>query len=108
VPGQSLATINVTTSTGASDAQLIVAEAINQVNQYQAQLGSFQSNVLQTNTSFLNSSIQNMTSEISSLTAANIPQQSANLTSLQAIQQSAVAALQTAQGIPSLYLKLLP
>jgi len=107
VPGQTLATIDVTTTTGANNALQIVGEAQNQINQYQAQLGGFQDNVLQATNDYLNNSVLNLTASITNITGANIAQEVMNLTTNQLIQQAGASALATAENLPAIYLKLL-
>lgn len=107
VPGSNLSTIDVTTATGAANAQTIAQEALNQVNIYQAQLGGFQNNVLQSSINVLNSTVSNLTASVASIQNVDIASESANLTNLQIIQQSSISALKTAISGPSYLLKLL-
>lgn len=107
VAGQSLATIDVTNQTGANNALLIVNEAATQVSKYQAQLGAFQTNVLQTTANYLNNSVANVTASISSIQDTNVAQETINLTNKQIIQQAGISALYRANNLPGLYLSLL-
>ena len=107
VPGNSLNTLDVTTAAGAANAIAIATEAYNQVSQYSAQLGSFQTNVLQATNNVLQITAQNLTASISSITDTDIAQETANLTQLQTIQQAGISVLKSAISTPSLYLRLL-
>ncbi len=107
VAGQNLSTIDVSTLTGANNAVLIANEALNSVNQNQAQLGSFQKNVLQPSLNVMNITVQNLSSSISSISDANVAQEALNFTNKQIIQQAGVDVLYRAEQSSSLYLKLL-
>ncbi|HLK55284.1 MAG TPA: flagellin [Chthonomonadaceae bacterium] len=107
VAGQTLATIDVTTSTGANNALSIVNEALNSVTQYRANLGSFQNNVLQSANNYLTTAAQNLTASISGIRDVNVAQEVLNLTNNQLIQQAGISALYTAKSEPDALLKLL-
>ena len=107
VPGNSLNTIDVTTAAGAANAIAIATEAYNQITNYSAQLGSFQSNVLQATNNVLQSTAANLTASISSITDTDIAAETTRLTQLQVIQQAGISVLKTAINAPSQYLKLL-
>ena len=106
-PGTTLATIDVTTATGAAVAIAVATEASNQVTQYAAQLGGFQKNVLDASSNVLQVTAANLNASISSITDTNIAEESTNLSNLQTIQQAGIAVLRSAISTPSLYLKLL-
>jgi flagellin len=105
--GQSISTLNVTSQTGANNALQIVQAAMNQVDLENANLGGFQNNVLGSATSVLNTGITNISTAVGDIVNANIPEVTAQLSNLQAIQQQGVAALKVADGMPSLFLSLL-
>ncbi len=106
-PGASLANIDVTTAAGANNAVILAKEAFNQIAQYSAQLGSFQTNVLQSNSNTLQITAQNLTASIATITDADIAAETTKLTQLQTIQQAGISVLRSAISTPSLYLKLL-
>lgn len=108
VAGQSLATIDVTTPTGAANAILIATQAAQQVIGAAAQIGSFQTNVLTATQNYLSSEATNISASVSNITSVNIAQESANLANLQLLQQSGTSALYTAQNLAKIYLRLLP
>ena len=107
VAGQSLASVDVTTQTGANNAITIATEASGQIAKYAAQLGSFQKNVLDASSNVLQITAQNLQATVSSIQDVNIATESANLAKLQVIQQAGVSVLHSALSTPSLYLKLL-
>lgn len=107
IAGQSVATIDVTNTTGANNALTIVNEASKQINQFQAQLGGFQTNVLNTTSNYLNSSVVNLSAAISSIRDVNVAQETVNLTNAQLIQQAGISSLFKAVQAPAVYLKLL-
>ena len=107
VAGQNLSTIDVSSASGASNALLIANEAFNQVNSYQAQLGSFQTNVIQSSLNVLGTTVTNLTASIVNITHADLAAESVRLTNLQIIQQAGISALRTALTAPADVLRLL-
>ena len=107
VPGASLNLVDVTTAAGAANAIAIATEAYKQVGQYSAQLGSFQTNVLQATNNVLQITATNLSASIASITDTDIAQETTNLTKLQTIQQAGISVLKSAISTPSLYLRLL-
>ena len=107
VAGQSVATIDVTTVTGANNALSIVAQAQNQISTQAAQLGSFQKNVLDTTTNYLSNALTNISASVSSIRDVNVASEAVNLANLQLLQQMGASALYTAKNNSSIYLKLL-
>ena len=107
VPGNSLNTLDVTTAAGAANAVAIATEAYKQISQYSAQLGSFQTNVLQATNNVLQITAQNLNASIASITDTDIAQETTNLAKLQTLQQAGISVLKTAISTSSLYLRLL-
>ena len=107
VSGLTLANIDVTNQTGANNALLVVDEARSQVSRYQAELGGFQTNVLQSTANYLSNSVVNLTASISSIRDTDIAAETLKLTNNQIIQQAGISALYRATQAPAIYLKLL-
>lgn len=107
VSGQNLATIDVSTAAGASQALTVINEAISQVAQYAAQLGGFQKNVLDTTNNYLSVAMENLSASVSSIRDVNVAQEATRYANLQVLQQAGVSILRTAQSLPSIYLRLL-
>ncbi|MCS6777461.1 MAG: flagellin, partial [Chloroherpetonaceae bacterium] len=107
VAGQNLSTIDVTTSTGVSNALLVVDEAIQQVARYAAQLGGFEKHVLQASTSAMSNTLSSLQSTISRIQDVDIAEETTRLGRLQTLQQAALLLLRNTQDSTSFYLKLL-
>ncbi len=107
VPGSSLNSVDVTSSAGAANAVAIATEAYNQISKYSAQLGSFQTNVLQATNNVLQNTVTDLTASITAITGADTAAEATRLTQLQTIQQAGISVLKSAISTPSLYLKLL-
>ncbi len=107
VAGQSISTIDVTTTTGANNALLIVDQAITQVSQLRANLGSFQNNTLNSTISYLGVSSENLSASESQIRDTNVASEVVNLTKNQIVQQAATSVLAQANSQPQQILKLL-
>lgn len=105
--GSSLNAIDVTSATGATNAIAIATEAYNQISQFSAQLGSFQTNVLQATNNVLQITAQNLTASIATITDTDVAAETTKLTQLQTIQQAGISVLKSAISTPGLYLRLL-
>ncbi|HEY3779886.1 MAG TPA: flagellin [Fimbriimonadaceae bacterium] len=107
VSGLSLANLDLTTTTGATNALNVIDAAINQVSTAQGNIGNFQTNVLQAQTASLNSAQQNITSSLSSIQDVNVASEMTNYTKLQILEQAGVSVLAQANAAPQAILKLL-
>jgi flagellin len=107
VAGQSLATIDVTTTQGATSAAAVVSYAMQSVATLQAQVAGFQKNILNSVAGFSGSQVSNYTPSVSAIRNTNTTQQSAINTNLLTQQQYAYTALYTLDQQPSYYLSLL-
>ncbi len=104
---QSLASINVSTTQGASNAINIIKYALAGLNNQGAQLGAVQQG-LTANINNMNTSSQNITTALGVVQDANIPQVSTQLTQQEIKAQSGVAALKSSTQLQQAYLSLLP
>ena len=107
ISGQSLATIDVTTNAGASNAISIVDEAIGQVSKLRANLGAFQKNTLQATASSLAVGVENLSASNSQITDTNVATEVVSYTKNQIIQQAAQSVLAQANSAPNSVLGLL-
>ena len=105
--GSSLSSVDVTTTTGATNALKIVDEAIQQVTTLRASLGSFQKNTLESSIRSLGVASENLSSSESQIRDTNVASEVVNLTKNQIIQQAATSVLAQANSAPSQILKLL-
>jgi flagellin len=94
-------------ATNSVSAAAIVGQAITQVSTLRGQLGSFQSETLDSNINALNSAVSNLTSAKSSISDADFAAESAALTQAQVLVQSGTAVLSIANHAPENVLSLL-
>ena len=107
VAADSLASINVTTFKGAQDAVAVIDKAIGEISGVRANLGAFQTNILQSNANSLNVASQNLSSSKSTITDADLASTVVQYTKDAILTQSATSALSYANQQPSQILKLL-
>jgi len=107
ISGQSLATIDVTSAQGATNAINIIDNAITQLDQARGDLGSFQSDFLASTVRSLNVAQENLTSSESTIADADMAAEVTQFTKEQVLQQSGVAVLSQANQIPQQILQLL-
>ena len=106
-PGFSLADLDVTTTAGANRALAILDDAIQQLASTRGDLGSFQKNVLETNSRNLQVANENMTAAESTIRDADMASEMTMYTKYQILQQSGTAMLAQANQLPQQILKLL-
>ena len=104
---RSLADIDVTTQQGASDAICLIDEAINQVSQCRADIGSFQKNSLETNLRNLRVHNENLVSAESTIRDADMAAEMSDFTKNQILLASGTAMTAQANQIPRSVLQLI-
>lgn len=107
IPGETLATINVTTSAGADNALRIIDSAIAQVTKSRGDIGNFQRNVLESNVRSLAVQAENLTASESAIRDADIASEITTYTKLQILQQAGLSVLAQANAAPQAVLSLL-
>jgi flagellin len=107
IAGQSLASVDVTTASGATNALSIVDEAIGQISNLRANLGAFQKNTLESTISYLGVGVENLQASNSQIRDTNVAQEVVNLTKNNIIQQAATSVLAQANSAPQQVLSLL-
>jgi flagellin len=107
VDTDSIADLNLMTFKGSQDAIAVIDQAINQVSTIRANLGSFQTNVLQSNVTSLGVAQQNLSSSLSSVEDTNLSTEIVQYTKNQILVQAATSALSQANQAPQAILKLL-
>lgn len=106
-PGQDLSTVDVTTSAGAQMAIQIIDAAVTQLAQIRGDLGSFQSNFLESTVRSLAVAKENMTASESQIRDADMAEEITNYTRLQILKQSGMSVLAQANQAPQSVLSLL-
>lgn len=104
---QSLKEINVTDAQGAEDAMLLVDDAITKVSELRADLGAFQKNTLESNTTSLRIAHENLSSAESSLRDADMAEEMSSFTRNQIMLGAGMAMLAQANQTPQTVLQLL-
>ena len=107
VAGSNLSLIDVTTNTGATNAITITDEAIGQVTQLRANLGSFQKNTLESTIRYLGVGVENLSASESQIRDTNVASEVVKLTKNQIIQSAATSVLAQANQAPQSVLSLL-
>jgi len=107
VAGTSLNSIDITTTTGATNALKVIDQAISDVSRGRGTIGNFQRNVLESNIRSLGIAQENVSASESSITDVDVAQEMTNFTKLQILQQSGLSVLAQANSQPSAVLKLL-
>jgi flagellin len=103
----SVADINVTTFKGAQDAIAVLDQAISQISTDEANLGAFQSNVLQSNVQSLGTATTNLQAAQATIMDTDMASTIVDYTKNQILVQSATSALAYANQMPQSILKLL-
>lgn len=106
-PGYSLADIDLTSTAGANRAIQIIDDAITGLAETRGALGSFQKNVLESNSRTLQVANENVTAAESTIRDADLAMEMTQYTKYQILQQSGTAVLAQANQIPQQVLKLL-
>jgi len=104
---QNVAAINVTTFQGAQDAIAVVDQALNQVSTIRANLGAFQTNVLQSNATSLGVATTNLQAAQATTEDTDVASQVVDYTKNQILVSAATSALTYATQQPQSVLKLL-
>ncbi|MBS1705635.1 MAG: hypothetical protein JST40_07150 [Armatimonadetes bacterium] len=107
VSGLSLADIDVSSPSGASDALKVIDEAITQIARSRGTLGSVQSNFLESNVRSLEVAKENVSASESAIRDVDMASELTRYTQLQILQQSGLAVLSQANQQPQSILKLL-
>jgi len=107
VPGQSLASMDVTTAAGAQNAIRIIDAAISELASRRGDLGSFQSNFLESTVRSLQVAKENMTASESTIRDVDMAEEITAYTRYQILQQSGMSVLAQANQAPQNVLSLL-
>ncbi|MEI6512244.1 MAG: flagellin [bacterium] len=104
---KSFDSIDLTAAQGATEGMLIIDDAIAQISRLRGSIGSFQSNVLESNIRSLSVAKENLSATESSIRDADMAEQITQFTKLQILQQSGMAVLAQANTAPQSILQLL-
>ncbi len=107
ITGQSLATLDVTTAAGAQSAIKIIDAAISELASRRGDLGSFQTNFLESTVRSLEVAKENMTASESAIRDVDMAEEITAYTRYQMLQQSGMSVLAQANQAPQNVLQLL-
>ncbi|MCC6443736.1 MAG: hypothetical protein IT210_09815 [Armatimonadetes bacterium] len=107
VASMTLATVDVTTATGANDAIKIIDEAISQVSGLRANLGAFQKQTLESNMRSLGIAKENLSASESAVRDTDMAAEMVSFTRSQILMQAGTAMLAQANSMPQQVLQLL-
>ena len=102
----SLADIQVGTAQQCSDALLLIDQAIDEVTDIRAEMGSFQANTLESQLNNLRVAAENLTAARSSIVEADFAEEVSEFTKQQILLQTGMSTLSSAGSIPQLVLSL--
>jgi flagellin len=106
IGGASFASVDLTTNSNAQTALGDLNTAIAAIASQRGTIGATV-NQLTAHTNVMNTQVQNLTSAVDGITAANIPQEVANMSKLQILTQTGMAALSQANQSQQAVLRLL-
>lgn len=107
VSGKTLANVDLTSSTGATEALQVIDGAISEISRQRGTLGSFQRNALESNIRSLGISKENLSATESSIRDVDVAEEMTRFTKLQILQQSGLSVLAQANSAPQSVLSLL-
>jgi len=107
VPGESLATIDITQPNSTDDALRIIDAAIAEISKMRGDMGAFQRYVLESNIRSLNVAKENVTASESTIRDADFALEISNFTKQQILMQSGMSVLAQANSMPQTVLQLL-
>lgn len=107
VAGESVATIDLNTPTGAQNAILILDDAIRDISTIRASLGAIQKNVFESSINSLTIAKENIAASESTIRDTDMAAEIVQLTRNQILQQAGVAMLAQANMTPQTLLRLL-
>lgn len=107
VSGLNLSNLDITTSSGATNALKVIDAAIQQVAVSRGNIGSFETDVVQANMNSLNTANESLTATNSDIVDVNVAAEMTNYTKLQILQQAGLSVLAQANSNPSAVLALI-
>lgn len=102
-----LASIDITTTSGANDSIGVIDEAIDQITNLRGDLGAFQRNTLESTANNLRATLENTVNAESVIRDTDFAEEIANFTRQQVLVQAGTSVLSSANQQPQLVLSLL-
>ncbi len=107
VNGLSLNNLDLTTSSGASNAITVIDKAIDDISSARGRIGNFQRNVLESNIRNLGVTKENLSASESSIRDTDVAEEMTKYTKLQVLQSAGMSVLSQANSAPQAVLNLL-
>ena len=107
VAGKTMANLDLTTSSGATDALKVIDAAISEIGKARGSIGSFQRNALESNIRSLGVAKENLAATESTIRDTDVAAEMTNFTRLQILQQAGLSVLAQANAAPQSVLMLL-
>lgn len=107
VANTNLSSLDITTSSGATNALQVIDAAIGEVAKARGEIGSFQRNVIESNVRSLGVAKESLAATESTIRDADIADEMTRFTKLQILQQSGLSVLAQANSAPQSVLSLL-
>ncbi len=107
VGGLNLSNLDITSSSGASDAIQVINAAIQQVASAAGNIGAFEADIVQPNINSLNTASTSLTATNADIVDVNVAQEMTTFTNLQVLQQAGLAVLAQANANPNAVLNLI-
>lgn len=107
VSGLNMSNLDLTTSSGATNALTVIDKAIDEVSKARGDIGNFQRNILESNIRSLGTARENLSATESSIRDTDIAAEMTNFTKIQILQQSGMSVLAQANQAPQAVLSLL-
>ncbi|MCS7300966.1 MAG: flagellin [Fimbriimonadales bacterium] len=107
IPGQSLATIDITQPNSTDNALRIIDAAISEISKLRGDMGAFQRYILESNIRSLNVARENVMASESTIRDADFALEISNFTKQQILMQSGMSVLAQANSMPQTVLQLL-
>jgi flagellin len=107
VSGVTLANLDLTSSSGATNALKVIDAAIDQVTKARGSIGNFQRNVMESNIRSLGVARENLAATESTIRDTDVAAEMTNFTKQQILQQAGMSVLSQANAAPQSVLSLL-
>ena len=107
VAGKSLANLDLSTATSASDAMSVLDKAISEVSSARGRIGNFQRNTLESNIRSLGVARENLSASESSIRDTDVAEEMGKYTKAQILQQAGLSVLSQANSAPQSVLALI-
>lgn len=107
VSGRTMANLDITSASGATDAMAVIDAAINEVSSARGRIGNFQRNILESNVRSLGVARENLSATESAIRDTDVAAEMSQYTKMQILQQAGLSVLGQANSAPQSVLSLI-